>query len=136
VWDEATANNGGKELKSGDIVRFETNSKGQITKLEKSTVINSYDDEFAGMEGYIFRKKGNWAYFTTEMPAADTKLNGNMILVPLDQFAITIYSSAAKTANAGTPADIRDYETVGANCSKVYMTLNYENPISLIVIEP
>jgi len=25
---------------------------------------------------------------------------------------------------------------VGANCSKVYMTLNYENPISLIVIEP
>ena len=135
VWDEATANNGGKELSSGDIVRFETNTKGQITKLEKSTVINSYDDEFAGMEGYIFRKKGNWAYFTPEMPTASTTVGGNMILIPLDQFAITIYSKAAKTATSGTPADIRDYETVGSNCSKVYMTLNYENPISLIVIE-
>lgn len=135
VWKAALETNEGSEIKKGDIVRFDTDSSGQISNITIADNKGSYDDYFFASTGYLFMKDDGYAYFTKNMPDQSTSISDDgMILIPLDKFRITIYDRSDDEVYDGVADEIIDYKTDPGNISKIYITMNYENPESLICV--
>lgn len=135
AWKAALETNEGSEIKKGDIVRFDTDSSGQISNLTIADNKGSYDDYFFAATGYLFMKDDGYAYFTKNMPDQSTSISDDgMILIPLDKFKITIYDRSDDEVYEGVADEIVDYKTDPGNISKIYITMNYENPESLICV--
>ncbi len=133
VWNEAVAANNNNDIKRGDIVRFDTDSYGQISNLMVDKGTGKYNDYFYSAQGYIYMKDEGYAYFTTKRPG-DAMSYDDMLLIPIDDFAITIYDKDHDDVYEGTANEIIDYMTDPENYSSVYITMNYESAKKLICV--
>ncbi len=122
------------EWGKGTIVRVAVNSRGEISAIEEAkttgTIISSYD--YAG-KGYIYERRDGWGYFTTSKPSAGMDV-GSMALIPIDKFKIIVYNKRSDEHYTGTVGDIVDYMSDPAHCTEIYITMNYENPKTMICI--
>lgn len=122
------------EWEVGSIVRVSINSRNEIAAMEnatsKGTIMNDY--EYCGT-GWIYEMHNGWGYFTTEKPNAGMDVS-NMALIPVDKFNIIIYDKSKKECYIGSYGDIIDYVSDPKYCSKVYITMNYENPKNMICV--
>lgn len=135
VWNAAIETNEGKALIKGDIVRFDTDANGEISNLTIADDEGKYDDYFFAANGYLFMKEDGYAFFTKRKPTSASSISAdNMILIPLDQFKITIYNKRTDDAYEGVADEIIDYKTDPDVMSKIYITMSYENAISLICV--
>lgn len=133
IYNSAVEANDGREIERGDIIRFDTDSSGEISNLVVDNGSGKYGDYFYSARGYIYFKDDGYAYFTTKRPTESMSYD-DMILIPLDGFDITVYSKRYKDAYSGVEGDIIDYTTDPENYSSVYITMNYENAKTLICV--
>lgn len=133
VWDEAVASNNNNPIERGDIVRFDTDSYGEISNLTVDKGSGKYDDYFYSAQGYIYLKDDGYAYFTTKRPT-DSMSYDDMLLIPIDDFSITVYDVRRDEVHEGVSGEIIDYMTDPENYSSVYITMNYETPKTLICV--
>ena len=122
------------EWDKGTIVRVAVNANNEIAAIEEAktsgTIISDYD--YSG-KGYIYEREGNWGYFTTTKPSANMDVS-NMVLLPLDKFAISVYNKRTEQCYSGTVSDITDYVSDPNNYTEIFITMNYENPKTMICI--
>ncbi len=133
VYEDAVAANNNNDIEKGDIIRFDTDSYGQISNLMVDTGSGKYDDYFYSAQGYIYMKDDGYAYFTTKRPNSSMSYD-DMLLIPIDGFAITIYNVDTDEVYDGVSGEIIDYMTDPENYSSVYITMNYETPKKLICV--
>ncbi len=133
IYDDAVEANDGEDIKRGDIVRFDTDSSGEVTNVIVDRGSGKFGDYYYSALGYIYFKDDGYAYFTTQRPTASMSYD-DMTLIPIDNFDITVYSKKEKKAYSGVAEDIIDYTTDPINYSTVYITMNYENAKSLICV--
>lgn len=133
VWDEAVVSNNNNAIEPGDIVRFDTDSYGQISNLTVDKGTGKYNDYFYSAQGYIYLKDEGYAYFTTKRPTESMSYD-DMLLIPIDDFTITIYDKDRDEVREGVSSEIIDYMTDPENYSSVYITMNYETPKTLICV--
>lgn len=133
VWDDAVAENDGKEIEKGDVVRFDTDSYGQISNLTVDKGKNKYGDWFYSARGYLYLKDDGYAYFTTKRPSANMSFD-DMILIPIDDFDVTVYNKRTEEVYKGVPDEVIDYTTDPENYSSVYITMRNETAMTLICV--
>ncbi len=133
IYDEAVALNDNQDIKKGDIIRFDVDSSGQISNFVVDKGKGKYNDYFYSAQGYIYLKEDGYAYFTTKKPNASSSVD-DMILIPIDDFKITVYNKRTEEIYEGVSAEIIDYNTDPEAMSQVYITMNYENAATLICI--
>lgn len=133
VWEDAVAANDNKAIAKGDIVRFDTDSYGQISNLTVDKGKGKYNDYFYSAQGYIYYKEDGYAYFTTKKPNSSMSFD-DMLLIPIDDFKVTVYNKRNNDVYEGVADEIIDYMTDPENYSSVYITMSYENAKTLICI--
>ncbi len=122
------------EWGKGTIVKICINSSGEISAIEEAKtsgeIISDYD--YSG-KGYIYQREGNWGYFSASKPGSSADLS-DMVLIPLNKFSIVVYNKRSEESYTGTVGDIVDYVSDPANCTEIFITMNYENPKQMICI--
>lgn len=134
VWDNMLKANFGVEPQENDVVRFDIDANGEISKMALLSDEGEYDDWFYADTGYLLKKEKNMAYISLSRPTQNGSVDSNTVLVPLNQFKITILDMDTNEVYEGSVGDLVSYEEDPQYYSKVLFTMSYENPMQLICI--